>query len=185
MSPAPSCVVLQNGCNERPSFDLTTSSYDGGIELQTRGSWVRILPGAPENQRVAGMQPFFIPDIDGFVPLVLSVDTLTKPSRSAYGARCSATGARSAAPSRGFPTRPIPAAQTAAYRFARASWPACVVHVNPRRIRRRVHEDRHVPRALSRCQSWRRVRGPVHPIARQEALGRPGVRRFDAREDRI
>jgi hypothetical protein len=33
MSPAPSCVVLQNGCNERPSFDLTTSSYDGGIEL--------------------------------------------------------------------------------------------------------------------------------------------------------
>src|ERR1700738_2233084 len=28
-------------------------------ELRTRGSWVRILPGAPNNQRVADMQPFF------------------------------------------------------------------------------------------------------------------------------
>jgi len=37
--------------------------------------------------------------------------------------------------------------------------------------RMRVHEDPRVPRALSRCQSWRRVRGPVHSFARQEALG--------------
>ena len=41
-------------------------AFDSKIRLRTRGSWVQVLPGAPDNQRVAAMQPFLFSPLRDF-----------------------------------------------------------------------------------------------------------------------